>query len=214
MSYTRLFVLLSLLLSALLIACQPAPGEPGAGEQDMTQTPEAGAPAAVSAAALAALAGQLGISADEIEIVSVENTEFSDACLGLGGPEESCAQVITPGWLLMLSAGGRTYEAHTDETGTQVRIAGDGSGTGEVDAITASAAAVLADQLGLSPDEIEVVSAEMTEFSDGCLELGGPEESCLQALTPGWLVMLSVGGQEYEAHTDVTGTHVRIAGMP
>jgi hypothetical protein len=26
--------------------------------------------------------------------------EWPDSCLGLGGADESCAQVMTPGWLL------------------------------------------------------------------------------------------------------------------
>jgi hypothetical protein len=42
--------------------------------------------------------------------------------------------------------------------------------------------------------------------------LGGPEESCLQAITPGFLVRLSAGGQEYEVHADAIGEQVRIAG--
>ena len=150
----------------------------------------------------------------DVAVLSAEETEFTDGCLGLGGPAESCLQAITPGWLVMLSANGQEYEVHTDATGQQVRIAGlDGGGaTGEMDAITASAAAVLADQLGVAPDAITVVSAEPAEFSDGCLGLGGPEESCLQAITPGWIVILSANGQEYTAHTDETGVQVRIAG--
>jgi hypothetical protein len=170
-------------------------------------------PDAATAAAVAALATELGVAEDEIEVVSLEGADYTDSCLGLGGPEESCLQVITLGWLIQLAAGGQTYEAHTDGTGQQVRIAGlDGGGpAGAVDAITASAVAVLADRLGVAPDAITVVSAEETEFSDGCLGLGGPEESCLQAITPGWLVVLSADGQEYEAHTDETGVQVRIA---
>jgi hypothetical protein len=165
---------------------------------------------AITASAVAVLADELGIAPTDITVVSAEQTEFSDSCLGLGGPAESCLQAITPGWIVMLSAGGQEYEVHTDETGVNVRVAGNEAG-GASDAITASAAAVLADQLGVAPDTITVVSAEQTEFSDGCLGLGGPDESCLQAITPGWIVILSANGQEYEVHTDETGVNVRIA---
>jgi hypothetical protein len=175
-------------------------------------TPETNGNAdAVTAAAIAHLAAELGLTEAEIELISAEMTEFNDSCLGLGGPAESCLQAITPGWLVMLSAGGQEYELHTDETGVQVRLAEATAEEGVADAITASAVALLADQLGLTPDEIEVISAEMTEFTDSCLGLGGPAESCLQAITPGWLVMLSAGGQEYEVHTDETGVQVRVA---
>jgi hypothetical protein len=224
MSDKKLFMTLLVLLIALLAACapgqaaqpttEPAPAETPIAETPMSETPDAGNTSeAVTAAAVARLAADLGLAEADVTVLSAEETEFTDGCLGLGGPAESCLQAITPGWLVMLSANGQEYEAHTDATGQQVRIAGlDGSSsTGAVDAITASAAAVLADQLGIAPDAITVVSAEETEFSDGCLGLGGPEESCLQAITPGWIVTLSADGQEYVAHTDATGVQVRIA---
>ena len=223
MSNFKPFAVLLALLLVVLAACQPTPGEPGAGDEATapaaTSDPESLPPAgetpsadAIHAAAVAALATQLGLAESDVQVLSAEQTEFSDGCLGLGGPAESCLQAITPGWLVMLSAGGQDYEVHTDETGQQVRVAGaDASGTGATDAITASAAAVLADKLGLTPDEITVLSAEPAEFSDACLGLGGPEEMCAQVITPGWIVMLSAGGQEYEAHTDETAVNVRVA---
>ena len=219
MSSFKPFAAVLALLLALLVACQPTGAEPGASDltatpemaQPTAETPAEGAGNAVTSAAIAQLATEQGIAESDILVLSAEETEFSDGCLGLGGPAESCLQALTPGWTIMLSANGREYEVRTDATGEQVRVAGNSAGASEMDAITASAAAVLADQLGLTPDEITVVSAEQTEFSDGCLGLGGPEEMCAQAITPGWLVMLNAGGQEYEAHTDLTGTNVRIA---
>ncbi len=219
MSTFKPFAVLLALMLVLLAACQPTPGEPGAGE-DATATPEIMPPPAgetpsadaIQAAAVAALATQLGLAESDVQVLSAEPTEFSDGCLGLGGPAESCLQAITPGWIVKLSAGGQEYEVHTDETGQQVRVAGaEGSGTGATDAITASAAAVLADKLGVAPDDITVLSAEPAEFSDACLGLGGPEEMCAQVITPGWIVKLSAGGQEYEAHTDETAVNVRVA---
>lgn len=65
----------------------------------------------------------VGPSAGQVTIVSAEPTEFSDACLGLGGPAESCAAVITPGYVVTLSVGGQTYVYHADETGANVRLA-------------------------------------------------------------------------------------------
>lgn len=219
MSSLKPFAAVLVLMLALLAACQPTGAEPGASDatatpemaQPTTETPAEGASDSVTSAAMTQLATELGIDASDILVLSAEETEFSDGCLGLGGPTESCLQALTPGWTIMLSAGGQEYEVRTDATGEQARVAGNMAGAGEMDAITASAAAVLADELGLSPDEIAIVSAEQTEFSDSCLGLGGPEEMCAQAITPGWLVMLNAGGQEYEAHTDATGVQVRIA---
>ncbi len=222
MSVKKPFVALLVLFVALLAACQPAGGEPGAAE------PTAGAPSevtpeatpeampddaeAITAAARAHLVGELGVADSDIQVVSAEMTEFSDSCLGLGGPAESCLQAITPGWLVMLDVAGQTYEVHTDETGAQVRTASDmGSMPADPDAATAAAVAQLATQLGVAENEIEVVALEGAEFTDSCLGLGGPDESCLQVMTPGWLITLGAGGQEYEVHTDGTGEVVRVA---
>jgi len=166
---------------------------------------------AITASAVTFLADQLGLTPDDIQVISTEAMEFSDACLGLGRADESCAQVITPGYVVKLSASGQEYEARTNENGTVVRVA-DQNATGSAnDAIAASAVTVLADKLGVTPEEITVISAEPTEFSDGCLGLGGPDESCMQAITPGYIVTLSAGGQEYVAHTDASGVQVRLA---
>lgn len=119
------FVLALILLTALLVAC----GGTGTDAPDVmepaTEMPESGSEAdTASAAAKAQLASDLGIDESEIEVISAEMTEFTDSCLGLGQANESCLQAITPGWLVMLSAGGQEYEAHTDATAEQVRIAG------------------------------------------------------------------------------------------
>ena len=213
---------------ALVVACSPQTGEPEAAETGVPTTPdvmepteemeegetpaaETGADAA-SAAAVAQLAAELEISEAEIEVVSVEATEFSDSCLGLGGAAESCLQAITPGWLVMLSAAGQTYEVHTDETAQQVRIASGSASAADPDAATAAAVAYLAGELGVAEGEIELVSLEGAEFSDSCLGLGQADESCLQAITPGWLIMLGAEGQVYELHTDETGQQVRLSG--
>lgn len=226
MSDRKILMAVLVLLAAFLVACGPTATEDGTG--DATVAPEVVLPTAESpsgenmdsgsadaaeAAAVTFLASELGVDEAEIEVVSVEATEFSDSCLGLGQANESCLQAITPGWLVMLMAGGQEYELHVDETGQQVRLATpQAESPADPDAATAAATAQLASDLGVEESEIEVVSLEGADFSDSCLGLGGPDESCLQAITPGWLIMLGVGDQVYEVHTDGAGQQVRIAG--
>ncbi len=71
-----------------------------------------------------ALANKLGIDPLSIHRVDQQPQEWNDACLGLTGADEVCAQVITPGWLIQLAAAGRQYEAHTDQEGMRVRFVG------------------------------------------------------------------------------------------
>lgn len=68
----------------------------------------------------------------------------------------------------------------------------------------------LATKLGISVNEITIVEAEPTEWSDGCLGLGGPAESCLAAIVPGLRVELSVEGKTYVYRTDLTGASIRL----
>jgi len=49
-----------------------------------------------------------------VRIVSVESREWPDASLGCPKPGQVYAQVITPGLLIVLEAGGKRFEYHTD----------------------------------------------------------------------------------------------------
>ncbi len=63
----------------------------------------------------------LDIPVDEVIVVSFEFVEWPDSCLDLANSDEMCAQVITPGYRVLLQAHGSSYEMHTDETGTNLR---------------------------------------------------------------------------------------------
>lgn len=69
-----------------------------------------------------ALADTLEIDVEKVEILSYEAAEWSDSCLGLGGPAESCLAVMVPGLKVELSAEGKTYIARTDELGDVIRF--------------------------------------------------------------------------------------------
>jgi hypothetical protein len=60
------------------------------------------------------LAVRLGIPADEILLVSAEAIEWPDTSLGCPQEGMDYAQVVVPGYLIVLVAGSQTYEYHTD----------------------------------------------------------------------------------------------------
>jgi hypothetical protein len=70
------------------------------------------------------LAGELGISPDEITIQSFEPVDWPDTSLGCPEPGMMYAQVITPGYAFVLEAAGEQYEVHTDQTGESVALCG------------------------------------------------------------------------------------------
>jgi len=67
-----------------------------------------------TAAAVAELAARLDLTEDAITIVSVDDVQWPDACLGVSQPDVACAEVITAGYRIILEVTGQTYEYHTD----------------------------------------------------------------------------------------------------
>ena len=74
-------------------------------------------------AAIAALSENLGLPADKITLVSTEAVDWPDDCLGVVNAGLVCAQVITPGFRVILEANGRQVEYRTNEDGTHLRPA-------------------------------------------------------------------------------------------
>ena len=52
-------------------------------------------------------------STDQITVVSTEQVEWSNASLGCPQPDMMYAQVITPGYRIILEANGQTYQYHS-----------------------------------------------------------------------------------------------------
>ncbi len=61
------------------------------------------------------LAQRLDLNESDIDLSSVEQTEFPDAALGAPVEDEMSAQVITPGWRMRLIANGQAYEYRATE---------------------------------------------------------------------------------------------------
>jgi hypothetical protein len=96
-------------------------GQPIATGNAAVGSPPAVEPEAVLAA-INSFAQAQGIDINQVQVISFEQAEWQDSCLGLGRADESCAQVITPGFKVVLEVDGVQYEVRTDETGANVRI--------------------------------------------------------------------------------------------
>jgi hypothetical protein len=67
----------------------------------------------------------------------------------------------------------------------------------------------LAEELEISVDQIQVVSADPTYWSDTSLGCPQPGMTYPQVMTPGYRVTLIVGSDLYTYHTDTKQTVVR-----
>lgn len=129
----RRFLIVSMLLSLLVTACAPeaALTEEATESSDIpTSTPAPTEPSSeeipigpVEEAVIKQLAANLGLEESDITVITSEETEFGDACLGVVMEGVMCAQVVTSGWVIVLEADGIQYEYHTSEDGSRVQPA-------------------------------------------------------------------------------------------
>ncbi|MCX7707861.1 MAG: hypothetical protein N2204_07620 [Anaerolineae bacterium] len=98
-----------------LVPCSPTPFPGGPRTLHVTGAESATGPTP-QALAIADLAGRLGIPESAITVRAVEAVEWPDASLGCPRPGMMYAQVITPGYRIVLEAGGRTYDYHTSQS--------------------------------------------------------------------------------------------------
>jgi len=226
----------TLIAMMLLAACLPASPPRDASPQSPMPLPsplevpeQAASPEeALTANAQADLAEQLGVSPDEIEVVSAEAVEWGDSSLGCPQEGMMYAQVLTPGYRIVLGYGGETYAYHTaaqtdspviycpdDESSTAPVNGGGGESMQSTNAALAARATVdLARRLDMNPDQIEIISVSAVEWRDGSLGCARGGMMYPQVITPGYRIVLSADGVEYEYHTgDRAGGLVKFCGQ-
>jgi hypothetical protein len=69
------------------------------------------------------LAANLDLQESDISVVSSTTIEFNDACMGVAMEGIVCAQIVTPGHIIVLEANGIQYEYHTSADGSRVQPA-------------------------------------------------------------------------------------------
>jgi hypothetical protein len=156
--------------------------------------------------ARADLSSRLQIEAGHINLESVEAVQWRDSSLGCARPGRSYLTVITPGYLIMLEANGQVYEYHTsenhivhcDDTAPPL----DREVKPEAPLIEATRTD-LAQRLNIAADQIQVRSVEARQWPDGSLGCPQPGMMYAQVISPGFQIILSAEGQEYDYRTDL-----------
>jgi hypothetical protein len=169
-------------------------------------------PAAVQAA-INNLMQQLNLTADQIKVISFEEKEWPDGCLGVRKVGVMCTQQIVPGFLVVLEANGKQYEFHTNVDGSVV-LPADGVGPVVAPASLVKAATeALARVLSLNLGDIRLVSVQLVDWPDSCLGIALPGAACAQVVTPGYLIVLEANGKQFEYHTNADGSVIRPASL-
>lgn len=88
--------------------------QPGSAVHDLPVEPAA-------AAARKDLAAKLSVDEKSIVILQIDEETWTDGCLGLGGPAESCLQALVDGFRVEMLAQGESHTYRTDKTGAVLR---------------------------------------------------------------------------------------------
>lgn len=161
-------------------------------------------------AAIVLLAGNLKIDNKEIEIKSIDAVTWENACLGISKPGEMCAEVLTPGYQITLTYDGKEYVFRTNSDGSLVLAEVTDPMTPDEPEAVVKARTFLANELVIKPSIVQMVNYESRNWPDGCLGIAEPNTSCIQVITPGYLVTLSIEETIYKLRTNIDGTLIKI----
>ena len=97
---------------------------PGAFTPPASQVPPE-AQSAVDAVVAEVLRRLTELEPDDVDVISATAAQFSDSCLDVvyAGQDEVCAQVITPGWVVIVHFGDTSQGWNTNEDGSVLRFA-------------------------------------------------------------------------------------------
>ncbi len=157
------------------------------------------------------------VNPSRLRVSEAERQTWSDSCLGLGGPAELCAFVMTPGWRVTMTNGDSTWVYRTDESGSVIRLEStdfaeqptnpDRPSDRLPNRVERRVYEYVAQEAGTSRLRITDYSAE--EWPDSCLGVPSPVELCAPAITPGWRVTVTDGENVWIVRTNADGTAIR-----
>ena len=112
------------------------------------------------------MAEWLGVPATDLSVVEAEALVWPDACLGIDQPGVACAEVLTPGFRVVLSdAFDGLHRVHADASG-RLRWAGESVTSGTIVAVEGAAIT-----LDLDGTEQRLIASPGTRYGSGGGEL-------------------------------------------
>jgi hypothetical protein len=187
----------------------PTIGEPAPTAGEPTVLPEAAEVTLVKGD----LAQRLNLAVDQIRVVSARAVDWPDTSLGCPKPNMFYAEVITPGFEIILETNGQEYAFHTGgghfvlcEGGLPVEAPtapATPALSPEAAALVEKARQDLITRAGVSAGDIAVKSVEAVQWRDGSLGCPQPGMNYIMVITPGYRIMLEAKGQAYEYHASL-----------
>ena len=168
-------------------------------------------PQSVKSGVIREAAQRLQKPVSEFFIMQAQQKTWKDGCLELRDANTICSQVLVPGWRVIVGTKGQSLVYHTNKSGSVIKlntkaseITDNGLPTKVRDTVLQSASKLI------GSSRVRVTKAEQTTFTDSCLNLGGPAESCFRGNQRGWKVTVKGARQTLVYHTSIDGNQVRL----
>ena len=154
---------------------------------------------------------RLGQPVSNFFIMQVQQKTWKDGCLELRDANTICSQVLVPGYRVIVGTKGQSLVYHTNKSGSVIKLntkASEITDNGLPSQVKDTVLKAASEFIGSS--RVRVTKAEQVTFTDSCLNLGGPAESCLRANTRGWKVTVKGASQTLVYHTSIDGDQIRL----
>lgn len=157
------------------------------------------------------LAKQQGIDSSTFKIISTEEHIWPDSSLGCGKPGQMSAQVMTPGFVIVIQSSKGTHVLHaTDqrailcERNLMLRPHQDvGSPLRNIEDMIAAARNDLASKLHAQTAMIRTMNFVATEWPDSSMNCPVDGEAIQKQVVKGYRIALNHAGRTYVYHTDM-----------
>jgi hypothetical protein len=175
---------------------------PSSQPPELTPSPPSGGSLdALQTSAMQDLAQRQSARLEDIKVIETREVTWPDTSLGCSQPGMMAAQMLTPGYIIVLSSPGGQFEYHTDRNMTVIQCVNPVPTPVGMDALVKAAMQDLAMRLSVRLDQITLVEATAVTWPDaslGCPRLG---MMYAQVLIPGFRIVLKVADQLYEYHS-------------
>ncbi len=161
--------------------------------------------------ALETLEKELGLSRQKMSRQRVYAVQWPDSSLGCPQKGVSYLQVVTPGYVVSLTANGKIYTVHV---GTGNAVICDRLATGlearrvrgqNIMKVYRAAQVDLAERLKIDPSEIAVTGMTPMTWDDSSLGCPQTGKDYGQTAVEGFVINMECRGRQYEYHSDNEG---------
>lgn len=161
--------------------------------------------------AVSKLAGQLAVVESAITVTGNEPQTWPDSSMGCGRPGTAALTVVTEGYAVTLTAGGKQYRVHVSQSNAticdrpplarkELRRPANARG---LEAVIDLARADLAKRLGVDLTAVRLSRSQPQEFADSGLGCPRSDEQVLAGPVPGYKLYLRHAARMYTYHTDL-----------